>query len=383
MSTALFAIGLFIVVLTSASVLFTIVLPREPRGFSAITTVVNRTVQVGFLGLSRLARTYEGKDRVLALTAPVALLGQLACWAVCFIIGYALMLQGAVGDLGTAMVQSTGALFTVGTIILSGSPDRAIDICAGGSWVVVVALQIAYLPTLYSAFSRREILVAMLESRAGVPAWGPELLARHQLVGIIDTLPDFYDAWEQWAADLAESHSTYPVMMLFRSPLPWFSWLVGLIAVLDGAAMHLALAPSSATSRARLCLRMGFTAVNRLASVQGFRPDPDPDPDGHITLTFDEFADAVSMLEKAGFPVERAAEDAWADFRGWRVNYEPGAYFLADRLTAPPAPWSGTRRHLRSGPVAPRRPPQRSPGLLARHRPEMVVTPPPRRRGPN
>jgi len=242
-----------------------------------------------------------------------------------------------------------------------------------------VALQIAYLPALYGAFNRRESLVAMLESRAGVPAWGPEVLARHQLVGIIDTLPEFYASWEEWSADVAESHTTYPVMLLFRSPDPWFSWLVGLIAVLDGAAMHLAVAPSTASSQSRLCLRMGFTALNRIAKVLGWEVDPDPSPEGPIDLTFEEFADAVDMLEHVGFPMERTAEEAWPDFRGWRVNYETVAYRLADRLTAPPAPWSGRRRHLRSGPVAPNRPPQRSPSLL--DRPDVVVAPVSKRRG--
>ena len=92
---------------------------------------------------------------------------------------------------------------------------------------MIVALQIAYLPALYSSFNRREGLVALLESRAGVPAWGPELLARHQLVGINDTLPELYAGWEVWAADVAESHTTYPVLLLFRSPEPWYSWLLG------------------------------------------------------------------------------------------------------------------------------------------------------------
>jgi hypothetical protein len=200
-------------------------------------------------------------------------------------------------------------------------------------------------------------------------------------VGIIDTLPDFYASWEEWSADLAESHTTYPVMLLFRSPQPWYSWLVGLIAVLDGAAMHLAVAPSTASSQSRLCLRMGFTALNRMATMLGWEVDPDPDPEGPIDLTFEEFADAVAMLEHVGFPLERTAEEAWPDFRGWRVNYETVAYRLADHLTAPPAPWSGTRRHLRSGPVAPNRPPQRSPSPLGDHRPEVVVAPSDRRRG--
>ena len=377
MSELLFAVGLVLVLLTSASVLFTIVLPREPRGFERLSSYVNRAVQLAFIALSRLAKTYEGKDGLLAPTAPVALIAQLAFWAALFIVGFGLMLVGTTHSLASSVAQSAGAVFTVGTVDVSGRPDTAIDIAAGATWVVIVALQIAYLPALYQAFNRRESLVAMLDSRAGVPAWGPEVLARHQLVGIIDTLPDFYASWEQWSADLAESHTTYPVMLLFRSPDPWFSWLVGLLAVLDGAAMHLALAPSTASSQSRLCLRMGFTALNRIAKVLGWEVDPDPNPEGPIRLTFEEFAEAVSMLEDVGFPMERTAEEAWPDFRGWRVNYEESAYRLCDRFTAPPAPWSGSRRHLRSGSVAPRRPPQRSPGL---HRPEVVIEPTAHRR---
>ena len=379
MSELLFAVGLVVVLLTSASVLFTIVLPREPRGFERVSTWANRSVRMLFLVLSRLSKTYEGKDALLAPTAPVALIVQLLFWAGGFIIGYALMLYGTTHSLASALAQSTGSVFTVGTIDLSGPANHAVDIAAGATWVVIVALQIAYLPALYGAFNRRESLVAMLESRAGVPAWGPEVLARHQLVGIIDTLPEFYASWEEWSADVAESHTTYPVMLLFRSPDPWFSWLVGLIAVLDGAAMHLAVAPSTASSQSRLCLRMGFTALNRIAKVLGWEVDPDPSPEGPIDLTFEEFADAVDMLEHVGFPMERTAEEAWPDFRGWRVNYETVAYRLADRLTAPPAPWSGRRRHLRSGPVAPNRPPQRSPSLL--DRPDVVVAPVSKRRG--
>lgn len=381
MNNVAFALGLVVVLFTGASVLFTIVLPREPRGFERLSSFVDRTVQVAFLALSRLARTYEGKDTLLAPTAPVALIAQLAFWAGCFVVGYSLMLVGTTHSLVSALAQATGAVFTVGTIDLSGRANAAVDIAAGATWVVIVALQIAYLPALYQAFNRRESLVAMLESRAGIPAWGPEVLARHQLVGIIDALPDFYASWEEWSADLAESHTTYPVLLLFRSPQAWFSWLVGLLAVLDGAAMHLAVAPSTASSQSRLCLRMGFTALNRIAKMLRWDVDPDPDPEGKISLTFEEFEGAVTMLMDVGFPMERTAEEAWPDFRGWRVNYETVAYRLCDRLTAPPAPWSGTRHHLRSGPVAPRRPPQRAPSVLAGRRPAVVVPPTGRRRG--
>jgi len=285
------------------------------------------------------------------------------------------MLERTTHSFSGAFTQAAVALFSVGTSHGGGPSSRWLDIAAGATWAIVVTLQIAYLPSLYDAFNRRETLVAMLESRAGLPAWGPEVLARHQLVGIVDALPDFYSDWEQWAADLAESHTTYPVLLLFRSPEPWYSWVVGLLAVLDGAAMHLALSPDGASSQARLCLRMGFTAFNRIAKTLGWRVDPDPNPEGPISLTFEEFRDAVHMLDEIGFPMELSAEEAWPNFRGWRVNYESNAYRLADRVMAPPAPWSGPRRHLRTGPVAPRRPPQRSPGAktVVAQRPEAVT----------
>jgi hypothetical protein len=311
----------------------------------------------------------------------VALLAQLLWWAVCLVLGFALMLMRTTHSFVHGLTQAVTSLFTVGAIHSGGAPNTVLDIAAGATWVVIVALQIAYLPSLYNSFSRREALVTMLESRAGSPAWGPELLARHQLVGINDALPQLYADWEQWAAEVTESHTTYPVLLLFRSPEPWLNWIVGLLAVLDAGAMQLALNPSTAPSQTRLCLRMGFTLFNRLAASLGYPVDDDPDPDAPITLTYEEFASAVDNLRQYGFPMERSAQDAWPHFKGWRINYERSAYLLADAFTAPPAPWSGPRRHLRAGVVEPKRPPHRAPAVakvaakFADARPE-VVNPP-------
>ena len=382
MSEFVFALGLVIVLVTASNVIFTLVLPRRPAGIERLSLVVNRCVRFVFLVLSRAAKSFEVKDTLLAPAAPVALLAGLVVWIGFFVLGYACMLERTTHGFASAFTQASVALFSVGTAHAGGTPNSTVDIAAGATWAIVVTLQIAYLPSLYDAFNRRETLVAMLESRAGLPAWGPEVLARHQLVGIIDALPGLYSDWERLAADLAESHTTYPVLLLFRSPEPWYSWVVGLLAVLDAAAMDLALSPDASSSQARLCLRMGFTTFNRIAKTLGWPVDLDPNPEGPITLTFEEFEQAVHMLEEIGYPMELTAEEAWPNFRGWRVNYETNAYRLADRVVAPPAPWSGPRTHLRSGPVAPRRPPQRSPGakVFATHRPEAPAAPP-RRRG--
>jgi hypothetical protein len=370
--------GLLIVLVTAVSVLFILVLPRQPQGLEKLTVIVNKSVHLSFVALSRLARTYEVKDSILAPTAPVALIAQLLWWAVSLVLGFALMLMDTTHSYVHGLTQALTSLFTVGAIHSGGTPNTAIDIAAGATWVVIVALQIAYLPSLYNSFSRREALVTMLESRAGSPAWGPELLARHQLVGINDALPQLYADWEQWAAEVTESHTTYPVLLLFRSPEPWLNWIIGLLAVLDAGAMQLALNPTTAPSQTRLCIRMGFTLFNRLASSLGYPIDDDPDPDSPILLTYEEFASAVDKLVLVGFPIERSTEEAWPHFRGWRINYESSAYRLADAFTSPPAPWSGTRRNLRAGVVEPKRPPHRAPAPLAKlaaARPE-VVNPP-------
>jgi hypothetical protein len=375
MNALLFVLGLLLVLATGANVVSTMVLPRRPAGLERVSLSVNRSVRLVFVGLARLARSYEAKDAILAPAGPAALVAQLLFWAAGFIVGFGLMLLPTTHDLADGLLQALGSLFTVGAVHPGGADDAAIDVAAGALWVVVVALQIAYLPALYAAFSQREGLVAMLESRAGVPAWGPELLARHQLVGIVDALPDLYSEWEEWAAGLAESHTTYPVLLLFRSPEPWYSWLLALLAVLDAAAMHLALSPATASSNARLCLRMGFTALDRIGTMLGWHLDEDPMPEAPIDLSYGDFEQAVSMLEEAGFPTERTAEEAWPDFHGWRVNYEAVAYRLADRLIVPPAPWSGSRRHLGPNIVEPRRPPHRRPASGAGASGPRVVVP--------
>jgi len=227
--------------------------------------------------------------------------------------------------------------------------------------LVVVTLQIAYLPTLYSEFNRRENEVSLLNARAGVPSWGPELLARtHYALGsgasTIDTLPDLYAQWERWAAEVAESHTTYLPLVRFRSPRPLSSWVTALLAVLDSAALYLALSPQSApVVPARLCLRSGFDCLARVAQAMDLDVPEVADPAAGISLGYDEFLNAVARMQKVDFPIERDPAEAWPDFVGWRVNYEQAAYAVAAAVDAVPAMWSGPRRH-QAAPIAPLRP---------------------------
>ena len=356
---AAFAVGLAIVFATFSSIMRTLIVPRGLS--SRLTAVVERVVRAPFFAVSNRLSGYEAKDRLLAFLAPFVLLIVLATWLALVIVGFALMVW-ALGDitLPGALRESGSSVFTLGFASPHGTGATVVAMCAAASGLVIVALQIAYLPTLYSAFNRREQLVTKLQSRAGEPAWGPEILARHQLVGIVDNLATFYDDWESWAADVAESHTNYPVLIHFRSPQPLRSWVVALLAVLDSAALYLAVAPDETPSEARLCLRMGFTCLRDIAGVMGIPFNPDPRPDDPVELTFEEFSAGLERIAQPGFPMSRTPEEAWPHFRGWRVNYESIAYAIADRVEAVPALWSGTRAHPAQI-IAPRRPVNRQP----------------------
>jgi hypothetical protein len=243
-------------------------------------------------------------------------------------------------------------LFTRGFASTSRGGPTAIDFLAGATGLIVVALQIAYLPTLYSAFNRRETEVTLVAVRAGQPAWGPELLARSTFTITTEDLPNFYRQWERWAADVAESHSSYPILLRFRSTHPLASWLIALLAVMDSAALLSSVAPDDLPIQGRLCLAMGFRCLRQLADTLGMPYEEDPRPDAGIALTRQEFDQGIDRLQSVRFHIQRTPDEAWPHFRGWRVNYESIVYRLAYAIDAVPAAWSGPRR---SGepPIAP------------------------------
>jgi hypothetical protein len=367
MATPLFAryiaavVGLLLVVTSARSVIGTVIVPRAVASW--LTGRVDWLVNKVFRMATDRISDYHRRDRLLAGQAPALLISQLIVWLLIFFLGYSLMFWPLVhGGITRAFDTADPAVWAIGdTGAVHGALERTILNVAALSALVTVTLQISYLPTLYAAFNRRETEVALLNARAGVPSWGPELLARtHYALGSgvssIDTLPQLYADWERWAADVTESHTTYLPLVRFRSPRPLSSWVTALLAVLDSAALFLVLAPNQApVVPARLCLRSGFLCFNGIARAMGFDIPEEPDPSNGVSLTYAEFLDAVARMRKVNFPIERDPEDAWPEFVGWRVNYEQAAYAVAGAVDAVPALWSGPRR-LSSAPIAPFRP---------------------------
>jgi hypothetical protein len=267
-------------------------------------------------------------------------------------------------------------MFTLGYASPTNAGNTVLVYAAAYTGLTVIALQISYLPTLYAAFNKREAEVTLLVSRAGSPAWGPELLVRTRFGRAAQDstteLSELYQTWERWAAEVAESHSTYLTLVWFRSPAPQSNWLISLLSVMDAAALQLSLSPGSVpNTRARLVLRMGFTCLNQVARAIRIPVDEDADPDAPLDVTFGDFKAAAELLRTVNFPVEVTAEQAWPHFRGWRANYEKVAYALAYAIDAPPSMWSGPRRFAFE-PVMPHRPRNRTAKEVKPDDPQMI-----------
>jgi len=174
---------------------------------SRLTRMSDKFVTIVFRLVSEHVADYRRRDRILSAQAAAILFAELSVWLVTAFVGFALLLWPFEHDMTAAFIAAGSSLFTLGFDEPPGPTPAVMVFVAAATGLIIVTLLIAYLPTLYGAFNRRETEVALLNARAGVPSWGPELLARtHYALGsgvsTIDTMPALYAQWERWAADV-------------------------------------------------------------------------------------------------------------------------------------------------------------------------------------
>jgi hypothetical protein len=341
---ALSVLGVALILVVFDSALRTFVLPR------GVATLLTRTFFTALRHLfdlfARDTRTYEARDRVMALYGPLGLFGLVFTWMTIDIIGFTLLYKGVLGisSWHRAFELSGSSFFTLGFVgVPPGIPSYVLVFIEAGSGLGLLALLIAYLPTIYGAFSRRELAVAKLATRAGTPPSAVELLTRYHAIGWNDQLPELWAQWEEWFADIAETHTSLGVLTFFRSPNPDRSWITAAGALLDAASLAQSTLAIPWSPQAGLCIRAGSLALREISSFFRIPFDPDPRPDDPISIARSEFDDAYVRLGGAGVPVRPNRERAWRDFAGWRVNYDGVLLSLAGVAMAPYAPWSSDR----------------------------------------
>jgi hypothetical protein len=336
-------LGVAIVVATFASAVRTVVLPRAVP--ARLGRVVFRSLRGLFALRARPSHSYERQDRILALYAPLGLLSLLAVWMTLSMVGYAFVYWGLGGrSFGDAFRVSVSSLLTLGFREPFDGPGIAIAFTEGLVGLTLLAMLIAYLPSIYGAFSRREAQVTALDIRAGSPPSGVRLVEFFTVMGHLHSLGDFWETWERWFVDIEESHTTFPAVVFFRSPQPDHSWVVASGAVLDAAALLASSVDIPREPRAEFAIRAGYLALRRIAEFFGIPFHRDPHfPEQSISISREEFDEAWDRLEAADVPMKPDREQAWIDFAGWRVNYDVPLVALAGLTVAPVAPWSSDR----------------------------------------
>ena len=340
-------LGTFVVAATVGSSIRTVILPRGVAArLSRVVFILGRAAFELRVGRSA---DYGRRDRILALYGPASLLLLLLTWIVLLFGAYTVIFWSITGSsLQAALALSGSSLFTLGFEAPRTLPATLLAFTEAALGLVELALLITYMPTLYSAFQRREWLVTTLEVRAGSPPSGLEMLLRYHRLKRIDRLPeDVWIKWEDWFADVEETHTSLPALAFFRSPQPDRSWITAAGAVLDAASLMRSSVDLPPETEADLTIRAGYIALRRIATFFRIRFNNVPAPDDPISVAREEFDQALDTLEAAGLPVKADREQAWRDFRGWRVNYDTVLVVLAQLVSAPPAPWSSDRGSTR------------------------------------
>jgi hypothetical protein len=321
----------------------TIVLPRRVSRRVRLTRLVYRITWLPVAFVARRVRTATTRERILSPFGPLSLIILLGTWIALLIVGYA-MLQWAAGSRltnPTGPVSFGTELYMSGTTILTlGLGDvapisplaRFLTVIEAATGFGLLALVIGYLPVMYQAFSRREVNISLLDARAGSPPSAIEML-RRQCEQDRAGLTQFLRDWERWAAELLESHLSYPFLAYFRSQHENQSWLAALTMIMDTCALVSLGLNELPVQPARLTF-----AIARHASVdlsQVFLSDPKKRID---RLSHADFQALIAQLADAGirFHDEATAEARLADLRH---SYEPYVAALGHALLIDLPPW--------------------------------------------
>jgi hypothetical protein len=337
--------GIVVILAVLLDAFETVVLPRRVRRQFRITVWFYRNTWIPWRKITSLIKSPGRRENFLGYFGPLSLLFLLALWASGLIFGFALLQYGA-GEhvqlsnepvtFGRVIYLSGSTFFTLGygDIIPTSTFARALAVLEAGMGFGFLGTVIGYLPTIYSSFSRREIEISLLDARAGSPPTAAELLVRFGNCPQQDVLDKIFREWEHWAAELLESHISYPPLSFFRSQHNNQSWLGALTMMLDASALVLAGIDGIHDEQAKLTFSVARHAMVDLAQLVNAHYDP---------LAPNRLdAEQLQKLRQALLNHDlrfREAVESEEKLTHLRSLYEPYAIAMARRLFITLPPW--------------------------------------------
>jgi voltage-gated potassium channel Kch len=323
----------------------TTVLPRRVTHRFRFVRLYYRGTWALWRQLALRLRAGKWREAFLGLFGPASLLGLLIIWVLGLILGFALLhwslgteldVKGIALDFSTYLYWSGDTFFTLGYgDVIPASPfGRALAVAEAGMGFGFLAIIIGYLPVIHQNYSHREILIAVLDARAGSPPSAGQLLLRQARSGDLAAIDSFLAEWERWSAELLESHLSFPFLSFYRSQHDNQSWLAALTTVLDACAFLMGGVKGHNPYQAQVTFAMARHAAVDLALV--FRvppvaPEPDRLPDSRLRQIRDELREAGLSLHEGPAVDAKLAE--------LRAMYEPFVNALSRRFHFPLPPF--------------------------------------------
>jgi hypothetical protein len=333
---------LFIVLLDAFQ---TIILPRRATGRFRLTRIFYVVTWNPWAFFAKRLRNPRKRETAFSYYGPMSLILLLVVWAAAMVLGFALIFY-ALGspfhdaaqpaDFRSDLYISGTTIFTlgIGDVIPHDPWARTLIILESGMGLGFLAVVMGYFPVLYSAFSRREVSISLLDARAGSPPTAAELMRRHSYQGAEQPLAVLLMEWERWSAELLESHISYPQLCYFRSQHNNQSWLSALTAILDTSALLISGIRGQEARQAQLTFAMARHAVVDLAQIFSLRPVknvPDRLPPERYQKLYDFLCESGVSVCRDSLSSERLRE--------MRALYEGYAEALSRYLEMPLPPW--------------------------------------------
>jgi hypothetical protein len=343
-------VGLALILIIFYDLFQSVVLPRPAINKLATVRYLLRGLWWGWKWVGDRMSSIPRRERWLATYGPIGVLSFFIAWGAGLVLGYGLVIDGLREEMhpvpdsfGTSVYFSATTLvpLSYGDFVPIGIPVRLATVAESVTGIVLAALAITLLFSLYEAFQRREELVVTLDALAGAPPSGVQILETAAAHEMRDELIETFDDWKLWAAAVLESHLAYPALVFFRSSHDNEAWLNSFGAVMDAAVLVMSTVEDKSEGPAKLMYRVGNHLVEDLSWY--FRRWAGP-ADTPVIEKF-EFDEAWARLKKAGYQCN-SPEEAWTKFAKFRSNYASPINGLARALSIIPAQWIGDRSYL-------------------------------------
>jgi hypothetical protein len=329
----------------------TIILPRRATGRFRLTRVFYISTWGPWAYFARRIGNFRRRETAFSFYGPLSLILLLVVWAAAMVLGFGLVFYalgspfreaGKQPNFRSDLYVSGTTLFTLGLGDVTPQTEgaRALTILESGTGLGFLAVVMGYFPVLYSAFSRREVSISLLDARAGSPPTAAELLRRHSHQGAEQALGVLLIEWERWSAELLESHISYPLLCYFRSQHTNQSWLSALTAILDASALLISGVRAQEARQAQLTFAMARHALVDLTQSFGLQPL------GHAPdrLPLESYRKLYELLCQSGMDICRDDHSS-ERLREMRILYEGYAEALSKYLSMPLPPWIADQPH--------------------------------------